>query len=254
MIKLFVTDLDGCISYAFKTPKWKSINRIRELNLQSRTDPDIPPLTICTGRPYPYAEAVAQWLDIRIPFIFESAGLFDWDSNSVETALDNINEDLEPIRKMKRWIKVEILPSFPSAILEFTKMMDAGIVTPDSKIVEEILPLVKQKVSEDFPGLEVHSTDVSVNILMQGNNKLQGMKLLAGKLGVGLDEIAYIGDTSGDIAALEKVKLAFSPANAIGAVKKVTHNLDQETTDAVLEAYRRIIEANRSEKATSSAV
>src|SRR5690625_6841963 len=72
MIKLFVTDLDGCISYPYRTPNWDAIQEIRDLNIASRSNPEIPPLTICTGRPHPYAEAVAQWLDVRLPFVFES--------------------------------------------------------------------------------------------------------------------------------------------------------------------------------------
>lgn len=251
MIKLFVTDLDGCVSHPFKTPKWETINKIRELNLLSRTDEMVPPLTICTGRPYPYAEAVAQWLDIRIPFVFESAALYIWEGNKIETALSSDDHVLEPIYNMKSWIKNELLSSFPTAQLEFTKMMDAGIVCPDKTVVEEIYPVMKKKVEADHPELEIHTTDVSVNILMPGNNKLQGMKLLAEKVGVELSEISYIGDTGGDIPALEKVKLPYSPSNATAAVKKVTRNIEAETTDAVLEAYKEVIELNREELAKS---
>lgn len=251
MIKLFVTDLDGCISHPFKTPKWEIINKIRELNLLSRTDETIPPLTICTGRPYPYAEAVAQWLDVRLPFVFESAALYIWEGNKIETALSSQDGVLEPIHNMKNWIQKDLLTSFPTAQFEFTKMMDAGIVCPDKSVVEKMYPLMKKKVEADHPELEIHKTDVSVNILMPGNNKLQGMKLLAEKVGVELSEIAYIGDSGGDIAALENVKLAFSPSNATAAVKKVTRNLESETTDAVLEAYQEVIELNREDLATT---
>lgn len=245
MIKLFVTDLDGCISYPFKTPKWETINKIRELNLLSRTDETVPPLTICTGRPYPYAEAVAQWLDVQLPFVFESAALYIWEGNKIETALESHDGALDPIRKMKEWIQKDLLTSFPTAQFEFTKMMDAGIVCPDKDVVEKMHPIMQKKVDADYPELEIHTTDVSVNILMPGNNKLQGMKLLAKKVGVELNEIAYIGDTGGDIPALENVKMAFSPKNATRAVKDVTTNLESETTDAVLEAYQEIIEWNR---------
>lgn len=254
MIKLFVTDLDGCISYPFKTPKWETINKIRKLNLKSRVDENIPPLTLCTGRPYPYAEAVAQWLDVRIPFVFESAGLYIWEGNKIETALSSHNGVLEPIRQMTQWLKNDLLPSFPTAQLEFTKMMDAGIVCPDLETVEAIHLKIQEKTSVDYPDLEVHATDVSVNILMPGNNKHQGMKLLSKKLGVEMNEIAYIGDTSGDIEALKNVKLAYSPKNATRAVKEVTVNLESETTDAVLEAYQKIIAFNRQHSTKSSAV
>ncbi len=246
MIKLFVTDLDGCISFPFKTPNWENIQKIRELNLRSREDENIPSLSICTGRPYPYAEAVAQWLDIRLPFVFESAGLYHWDGNRIETALENTKEQLKPINEVKKWIEEKILPNFPTTNLEFTKLMDAGIVTPDKQIILEILPEVENKILSDFPQLELHATDISINILLKGNNKLQGMKLLADSLNIGLDEIAYIGDTSGDIPALEKVKMAFSPSNATRGVKNVSRNIDAQTSGAVLEAYKMVIEYNHS--------
>lgn len=246
MIKLFVTDLDGCISYPYRTPNWEAIQEIRELNIASRTNPEIPPLTICTGRPHPYAEAVAQWLDVRLPFVFESAGLYHWDGNRVETGLANLEEALEPIREMKVWLGREIVPRFPSANVEFSKLMDAGIVTPDKEAIKTIIPIVREKLASDFPQLEMHTTDVSVNILMPGNNKYQGMKLIARSQNVTFDEIAYIGDTGGDIPALEVVKMAFAPSNATRGVKDVSINLEQNTTEAVLEAYRRIIAHNES--------
>lgn len=246
MIKLFVTDLDGCISYAFKTPKWETIHQIRELNIKSRSDENIPPLSICTGRPYPYAEAVAQWLDIRLPFVFESAGVYHWNGNRIETALLNTTDVLTPIKEMKEWMIAEILPNFPSASIEFTKMMDAGIIAHEKEVIDMIIPIVEKKLADDFPDLEMHVTDVSVNILMPGNNKLQGLQLLANALDISLDEIAYIGDTGGDIPALTAVKMPFSPSNATAAVKKVTTNLDLQTSGAVLEAYKRVIDYNRS--------
>lgn len=244
MIKLFVTDLDGCISYPFKTPNWDAINRIRELNLKSRTSDIIPPLSICTGRPFPYAEAVAQWLDVQLPFVFESAGLFMWDGHRIETALKNEEEDLEPIRVMRKWLHDDIIPQFDGAVIEFTKMMDAGIVCPDQEVINKIHKLVLQRVDQHYPDLEVHATEVSVNILMPGNDKLQGMKLLGEAMGVGLHEISYIGDSSGDVPALKEVKMPFAPKNAHQIAKDHGVTIPFETTEAVLEAYERIIAYN----------
>lgn len=251
MIKLFVTDLDGCISHPFRTPDWDAIQAIRDLNIASRTNPDIPPLSICTGRPHPYAEAVAQWLDIRLPFVFESAGLYHWDGNRVETGLGNLEEDLQPIRDMKIWLGQEITPKFSSANIEFSKLMDAGIVSPNTEDIKKIIDIVAKKVAADYPDLEIHTTDVSVNILLPGNNKFQGMSLLAASQNITLDDIAYIGDTGGDIPALREVKMAFAPSNATRGVKDVSINLEQGTTEAVLEAYNRIIAHNKSLSAAS---
>ncbi|MEX0994912.1 MAG: hypothetical protein WD599_05245, partial [Balneolaceae bacterium] len=111
MINLFILDLDGCVSEPYKTPDWESITKIRELNRRSRETDHIPPVTLCTGRPLPYAEAVAQWLDIRLPFVFESAGMYDPDKNRVVTGLDGSKEEgMDSILEMKAWIRNQILP------------------------------------------------------------------------------------------------------------------------------------------------
>jgi hydroxymethylpyrimidine pyrophosphatase-like HAD family hydrolase len=252
MIKLFVTDLDGCISEPFKTPNWDAINKIRELNIQSRSSDLIPPLTICTGRPYPYAEAVAQWLDIQLPFVFESAGLFHWDGHRFETAINTNNGEMEPVEQMKKWLTQEVLPNYPGVNLEFTKMMDAGIVGPDEEVIKKLHGLILEKVQKEYPGMEVHATDISVNTLMPGNDKLQGFKLLSNALGISLDQMGYIGDSSGDVPALKQVKMAFAPLNAKDIAKKHGVVIQKESTEAVLEAYHRIIEFNESEGKTES--
>lgn len=246
MIKLYVLDLDGCVSEPFKTPDWKSVTRIRELNRQSRDDERIPPLTLCTGRPFPYAEAVAQWLDIRLPFIFESAGLYDWETNLVETGLNEEYENgLELITEAKSWIRDVILPEHPGVMPEFSKMMDAGIVSPDRDQVRVITGKIVEKVATDFPGLEVHSTEVSVNILIRGNNKGRGVSLLSGRLQIGSPEMAYIGDSEGDIPALRMVGHPLAPDNAIGRVKEIATVIPFSTTRAVLKGYEMLIERNR---------
>lgn len=246
MIKLFVTDLDGCISFPFQAPVWENMSLIRKLNEESRIDDAIPALSICTGRPYPYAEAVAQWLNVDIPFVFESAGLYVWNGNYIKTAVKDEKIELLPIHELRKWIKNEVLPHFPSAAIEFTKKMDAGVVAPQKSVIDDIHKLIKERVEGFYPALEIHITDVSVNVLLGGNNKLQGMKLLAEELNITLNEIAYIGDTGGDIPALKEVKMAFCPSNATRAVKDVSKEMSGKTSDAVLAAYREVIEYNRS--------
>ncbi|MEX1011455.1 MAG: HAD-IIB family hydrolase [Balneolaceae bacterium] len=246
MIKLFVLDLDGCLTTPFHSPDWEKITKIRELNQQSREDLSIPPVTICTGRPYPYAEAVAQWLDVRYPVIFESAGMYDWRENRFRTALnDDSDEELASINKLKQWIRSKILPLYPGAIPEFSKMMDAGVVSPNKHDIAEIREEIQNHINQHYPDLEMHYTDISVNTLIRGNNKRAGLNLLQEETGITLEEMAYIGDSGGDVVALQVVGRPFAPANAKQETKAVAEVLSEESTHAVLVAYRRLIEENR---------
>src|SRR5699024_9931531 len=110
MIKLFVTDLDGCLSDPFTTPDWQLLSEIRALNEQSANDPLIPPLTICSGRPASYVEAVAQCLNIKLPVVFESAGILHPQNN--EVIINNVFNEAakKDIKEIQKWLQKEIIP------------------------------------------------------------------------------------------------------------------------------------------------
>lgn len=246
MIKLFITDLDGCVTDPFTTPDWGAFSKIRELNLESLNDASIPPLSICTGRPMPYAEAMAQVLGIELPFIFESGGgMYDVVKNDLiwNPCLNKERED--EILEIKEWGRKIITDKYPSSIPEFAKHTDIGFINPDTSIIEQIFKESQELVNTGFKAFEVHKTPVSVNIILKDANKGKGIKMLCDYLEFDLDEVAYIGDSSGDIPGLKIVKAPFTPSNATEATKKVAEVLQESSTKGVLEAYKTIIKRNK---------
>lgn len=245
MYKLFITDIDGCLTTPFKTPDWELISQIRRLNEQSKHDMAVPSLSICSGRPFPYVEAVAQWLGVQNPVVFESAGLYELSTNKVRF-LSVFDEEAETqVKELKRWLQDEMVSQHPNMIIEFTKKMDAGIIHMEKAVIEEVYPQVTEYVEDHYPRFEVHHTDVSINIILGENNKRNGILKLCEMLDVDPEEAAYIGDSSGDIPGLKIVGRAFAPRNASEAVKQEAQVLDAEVTNAVLMAYRTIIQKNR---------
>lgn len=245
MIKLFITDIDGCLTVPFKAPDWDKISQIRRLNEQSKHDLAVPPLSICSGRPMPYVEAVAQWLGVEKPVVFENAGVYEISTNVVDFSTVFDEEAEEQVAELKDWMNRELVPNYPGMISEFTKRMDAGIIHLEKDVIEEIYPQVLEHVNGSYPRFEVHQTDVSINIILSNNNKQNGILQLCEKLELKPDEVAYIGDSSGDIPGLSIVGHPFAPANATEAVKANAEALEAEATDAVITAYQRIIEINR---------
>ncbi|MCR9132574.1 MAG: HAD-IIB family hydrolase [bacterium] len=245
MIKLFITDLDGCVTDPFITPDWKAFSKIRQLNLNSHYDPNIPPLTICTGRPMPYAEAMAQILGIRIPFLFESGGgMYDVAKNELTWTPELNDERKREVKEIKKWAVEKFINSYEATIPEFAKFTDVGIINQNSEIIYEIRDASKEFISNNYPHFEVHHTEVSVNIILKKANKGEGIKMICKHFGYSLDEVAYIGDSSGDIPGLNIVKLPFAPVNAAEPVKQVADVMRGKSTDGVLEAYHKIIEYN----------
>lgn len=248
MIKLFITDLDGCLTKPFHSPDWEMISEIRKLNALSSEDPDVPPISICSGRPLPYVEAVAQWLDIRVPVIFENAGLYELSTYNIEVAPVFDEEARREVAELKSWLQSEIVPQYNGIEIEFFKLMDAGLIHVDKQVIDEVYPKVVDHISESFQHFEAHKTDISINIILKENNKRDGIQILCRALDIEPSEVAYIGDSSGDIPGLELVGHPFAPRNAIEPVKEVAEPVDAEVTEAVLEVYRRIIEYNRAIK------
>lgn len=246
MISLFVLDVDGCITEPFVTPDWATISRIRELQRLSVTDATIPELTLLTGRPYPYAEAVAQWLDIRKPFVFESGGgLFDPITHTLQFSPNFTDEIKAEQLEIRAFVEKELLTVYPGVNPEFTKHTDVGLVSLHTPHILDLFERAKKYVTDNHPNFEVHMTPVSINIICKYCHKGEGLEHISRYTGIALDAMAYIGDTSGDIKALQRAGKPFAPANAIPEVHAISESLSQETTKGVLEAYELLIAANR---------
>ncbi len=247
MIKLFVTDLDGCVTDPFITPDWKAYTKLRELNLESHKDDTIPPLTICTGRPMPYAEAQAQILGVRLPFIFESGGgMYDVVNNRITWTPHLDEEAKKQVSEIKEWSRNNIINKYKSAIPEFAKFTDIGIIHQDTPTINEMAAKCEEYILTNYSRFEVHKTEVSVNIILKKANKGEGMKMIANHFNLKLEELAYIGDSSGDVPALKIIGMPFAPSNAAEVAKEVGEVTELESTKGVVEAYQKIIERNRS--------
>jgi hypothetical protein len=94
---------------------------------------------------------------------------------------------------------------------------------------------------------EVHATDISVNIILKKANKGEGITNLCELLNLDLSEVAYIGDSSGDLPGLKIVGKSFAPINAKSFVKDTAEIVTKETTAGVLEAYEYLVEHNKKE-------
>lgn len=242
MIKFFVLDIDGCLSYPFRLPHWPALTKIREWQQKSLQDKTIPALSLCTGRPFPYAEAVAQWLGIRNTIVFESGGgFYDPLSNKLTWSPYFTEEIAQKSKEIRLWLSKEVLPKYPGMLLEFMKKTDAGMIHNEEKEIVKVYEWAKEKIAEEYPEFEVHRTSVSVNIIVTACNKASGLQFFSEQEGVSREEIAFMGDSSGDIEALKWAGAPFAPSNADESVKKEAKVMKGESTEGVLEAYEMLM-------------
>lgn len=247
MIKLFVMDLDGCLAEPFVTPDWDAFSQIKLLQAKALHDPCIPELSICTGRPFPYVEAIAQFLNLRQPLIFEcGGGLFNPVTRNILINPSYDENIAAQKQELLRYAETELIPQFPNIMQEFTKKTDIGLVSLNTEHITTLYHQAKAYVMQHYPDFEVHKTDISINIIAKLCNKGAGLEFLSRYSGIALEEMAYIGDSTGDISALTLVSRPFAPANAVAEVHAVAESLQHKETHCILEAMDKIIQVNRS--------
>lgn len=256
-IALFVSDIDGCLAAPY-TPY--DLDRLQALAAHTRaagslsqTDTMRPVLTLCSGRPYAYVEAMSQALGIVTPVLFESgAGRFD-PVAAQTTWHPALTEELEEqLDEMRAWFRREAVPGTKISI-DHAKRAQAGIVTPDPEEIIAVRPRALAFVENHLPDLKVFTTEVSIDVLSPNITKRAGLMWLSEHLNVPLDAMAYIGDTDGDIVALEAVGHAFAPANAHESVKQhVDHVTNAPLAAGTLAAYEQCLAYNEEARAARS--
>ncbi|GIV58956.1 HAD hydrolase family protein [Rhodocaloribacter litoris] len=240
MIRLFVSDIDGCLAEPYRP---YDLRRFQELAALVSTagpvghHPEWPAFTLCSGRPYSYVEAVTQALGLQVPVLFEAgAGLFDPVRARVSWH-PAFSEDLAAaLATIRHWLEERIRGT--SMIYDMGKRTQAGVIGPDPDEVARLFPVVEEHVARHYPGFRVLLTSASIDVVPAHLTKEQGIAWLSEQTGVPLEAMAFIGDTEGDLGALGVVGYAFAPANATAAVKEqVGHVTRGAVIEGVLEAY-----------------
>jgi len=235
VIKLFVTDIDGCLAEPYRPYDLEGLDTLRRHAKEERG----PALSICSGRSYPYVEAMSQALDLTTPVLFEAGG-GRFDPVAARTTWSpKLTDEVEAqLQTVQQWFLTECIPG-TSVSLDHAKRTQAGVVSPEVDEIRALHPRTERFVAKNAPGLHVFSTDVSVDVVPPGITKRDGLEWLADHLDLGLNEIAYIGDADSDLEGLDAVGTSFAPANATEAVRtRVDHVTEGTVIEGTLEAYR----------------
>lgn len=247
MIRLFVSDIDGCLSEPFRPFDRERLDTIARMAATgSLFDvPSTPPaFSICTGRPYAYTEAMTQLLGLTTPVLFEAgAGLFDPTTTRTSWHPDFDRELEDEIADVRSWLSSQIQGT--DLFVDTGKRTQASLVGPSRNEVRALLPRVRERLADNHPGLVAVSTPVSIDILSQRLRKAQGLKWMAQRLRISMSEIAFIGDTDGDIGGLRVAGRSFAPSNANAEVRSIVDVVTKgKAAIGVHEAYLACIREN----------
>lgn len=83
--------------------------------------------------------------------------------------------------------------------------------------------------SESTDIVERRTKKLRIDYVFQGvNNKLAIAKQLVSEIGIGLDDVAYIGDDIGDVELLKSVGYSAAPSSAPTFIKNIVHYVTEK--------------------------
>jgi hydroxymethylpyrimidine pyrophosphatase-like HAD family hydrolase len=235
-MKLIVLDIDGVLSDGEARPfDLKLMGHLRELNRQSQTDSAIPAVTLNTGRPSPYVEAVMQSIDGWQPALFENgAGLYFPQSYRFQ---------ISPL----------LSSSIKTQLQELISVLDKNIVQngkaywqPGKTICHTLFPIPPYSITEIADEVRAclgHVSDLfaasiaaqALNIHPRNISKGTGLQWLAEHTNIQLSEMAGIGDSDSDMDFLNLLAHSAATDNATANVKAMVRYVSPYPTTEGLE-------------------
>ncbi len=221
MIKLIVLDCDGVISVGEAQPfNMKLFSRLANLNRRARKGEDVPAVTLNTGRPSPYVEAVMQAIDGRMPALYENgAGLYFPETYRFETTPLLTEAHKTALNEIIGQVDKEVVQT-GKAYWQPGKSVCHSLFAHPPHTVAKIIPEVKRvvtAVSDSFA--VVKAAALALNIYPAGIDKGSGLQWLADVTGIDPADMGGVGDSSSDVDFMRLVGHPAAPANATGDVK-----------------------------------
>lgn len=224
-VRWIITDVDGCLSPEESIP-WDLENFMRLAHLSREASAGrgpMAPLTLCTGRPQPYAEALMKLLDVKAPAICENGAVFyTLHNNTARYGPGVTKEKILGLRAVRQFIEKEILPDCPYAVLQFGKEAQLSLFSEQPELFGAIQPRLERFVAQrGGPELTINTSHFYLNISLAGVDKGEALRALLKELRVTREQVAGIGDTEGDLPLREAVGAFACPANARDSIKAV---------------------------------
>ena len=154
----------------------------------------------------------------------------------------------DQVDAVRQWMAHTLVTESPTLSVDYGKRTQAGLVSPDEDEIAAHIAIVEDFVDARAPDLRVYPTHVSIDVVHPDITKKEGLTWLTNHVNVLLEETAYIGDTKGDLVALDIVGYAFAPANAQAVVREQVQQVtDGAVLAGTLEAYRWCMAHNKNQ-------
>jgi len=219
-IRLLVFDIDGVLNQregkAFDLPL---LEHLAEMNRVAREDPSRPAVTVCTGRPAAYVEAMLRAIDGRVAAVFENgAGLYFPDGyRFLPHPIIKNQAGFQAVRQRLEGA----LAQTGQALFQPGKEYSLSILARDSSETDALRDLAVTALGTLNESVDLVYSASCLNVLPRGIHKGKGIEFLSSQTGYALEEMLGVGDSDVDLPFLALVGYSAAPANANLDVKQM---------------------------------
>lgn len=242
---LVICDVDGCLAPERALPMdVAGLAQVAEHNRRALAERDRPILTLCTGRPQPFAEAMCRLLqNATVPCVAENGTwLYQPGTNEYLMDPDITPEHLDCVHEASKLLAQKHAAHGVSQ--QPGKVASVTLYHPDTDYLQSLMPAVREEFERrDWP-FRVSMTWLYINCDLQHVSKASGIRRLLAHTGVDPGRTAGIGDTLSDAPIADAVALFACPANASDEIQPRAHYVSpHEEVAGVLDILRHLAEA-----------
>jgi hydroxymethylpyrimidine pyrophosphatase-like HAD family hydrolase len=241
---LVICDVDGCLSPEASAPfDLPGLTLVAEHNTRAIARGDRPVLTVCTGRPQPFAEAMCRLVQNSImPCVCENgAWVYHPGTNAYQLDPAITPGHLEAVGELSRWCRTRF--GGVGVTQQPGKTASVTLYHPDTAFLRSIMPQVAAECETRRWPFRVSMTWLYINCDLSHINKGTGLDRMLAQHNIEKSRMVGIGDTAVDKCIAERVGFFACPANAQPAIKEHAHFIaSQPEVHGVLEILKRISE------------
>lgn len=228
-LKLIVLDVDGVLGMGEAQPfNLEVFARLADLNRKARYDSSVPAVTLNTGRPSAYVEAVMQAIDGWQAALYENgAGLYFPETYQFQTAPQLSPELMARFQEILAIIDKKIVQT-GKAYWQPGKTVCYSLFAHPPLQISDIAIEVSNLVKEISDEIAVTSAVLALNIYPKHINKGTGLNWLSEVTAIRLSEMGGVGDSSGDMDFLKLVGKSAAPANAVPELQSKVHYVSSQ--------------------------
>jgi hydroxymethylpyrimidine pyrophosphatase-like HAD family hydrolase len=215
-----ISDIDGCLGPESDEPlPVEGLARIARHNRLAIARRDRPILTVCSGRPLPFVEAVCRVIaNDRLPAVCENGvWLYDPHRRSFERDPRITAEHVALVHDAMRWVETDLGPS--GVVIQPGKSASMSLWHPDTEFLFSLLPLLRDRFAAEHWPFRVSTTIAWINCDLDFVSKATGVERLMRAAGLTRERAVFVGDAPGDLVVQPLVALFAAPANCHEQVK-----------------------------------